>query len=113
MSIEVDVHVPALDNIASGLAAKMAHKVLSKRAAQDMREYAPVDTGALSNETNIMLTNDTITWTVEYASIVYNMDDSHIHTEKNPLARSHWGEVAKQEHMAEWEQVVREELVRW
>lgn len=111
MSIEVDVHVPALDNISSGVAAKMAHKVLFERAAKDMQDYAPVDTGALRD--NVEFTEDTITWTVEYASIVYNMDDSHIHTEKNPLARSHWGEVAKQEHMAEWEQVVREELVRW
>ena len=111
MSISVEVNVAALDNIASGVAAKMAHKVLFERATKDMQDYAPVDTGALRD--NVEFTEDTITWTVEYASIVYNMDDSHIHTEKNPLARSHWGEVAKQEHMAEWEQVVREELVRW
>ena len=111
MSIEVDVHVPALDNIASGLAAKMAHKVLFERATKDMQDYAPVDTGALRD--NVEFTEDTITWTVEYASIVYNMDDSHIRKQKNPLARSHWGEVAKQEHMAEWEQVVSEELQRW
>ena len=111
MSIDVDIHVPALDAIASGTAAKMAHKVLFERATKDMQDYAPKDTGALQE--NVEFTEDTITWTVEYASIVYNMDDSHIHTEKNPLARSHWGEVAKQNHMAEWEQVVREELVRW
>ena len=111
MSIEVDVHVPALDNIASGLAAKMAHKVLFERARADMQEYAPVDTGALKD--SVTWTEDTITWPVEYASIVYNMDDSHIRKQKNPLARSYWGEVAKQEHIAEWEQVVREELVRW
>lgn len=111
MSISVEVNVAALDNIASGTAAKMAHKVLFERATKDMQEYAPVDTGALRD--NVEFTEDTVTWTVEYASIVYNMDDSHIRKQKNPLARSHWGEVAKQEHMAEWEQVVREELVRW
>lgn len=111
MSISVEVNVAALDAIASGTAAKMAHKVLFERARADMQEYAPVDTGALRD--SVRWTEDTITWPIEYASIVYNMDDSHIHTEKNPLARSHWGEVAKQEHMAEWEQVVREELVRW
>ena len=111
MSISVEVNVAALDAIASGTAAQMAHKVLFERARADMQEYAPVDTGALRD--SVRWTEDTITWPIEYASIVYNMDDSHIHTEKNPLARSHWGEVAKQEHMAEWEQVVREELVRW
>lgn len=111
MSIQVDVNVPALDNLASGVAAKMAQKVLFEAASKDMQDYAPRDTGALQE--NVEFTEDTITWTVEYASIVYNMDDSHIHTDKNPLARSHWGEVAKQEHMDEWEQVVAEELERW
>ncbi|MEG2932722.1 MAG: minor capsid protein [Gordonibacter sp.] len=93
----------AIDNTQAALALQVG---------SDSNVHCPEDTSQMRNsmEPASDFKNGNIVWDTDYASDVYNADETSIKTSKNPLARPRWFEVAKEEHLDEWKSIVEEGL---
>lgn len=102
MSVEVEFDLSGLD-AALSQRVRAAQRVLVQTVAEDSSRYVPVRTGELQGSAEPG--EDSVTWTQDYAKYVYNMD--HVVSEGNPEGSPQWFEVAKANHLGEWEDKVR------
>lgn len=88
---------------------KAKQEAFAKRVAFEMRDYVPVDEGTLRDSEPLAsdYESGSIEWQAPYAQRVHDLPQSSIRKTKNPNARSHWPEEAKQERMSPWEQFAR------
>ena len=92
-------------------ASENAKKVLLDDIKADSSEYVPVRTGNLRNYSVVVDVSDgSVSWTTEYAQAVYEMDQDHIVSEGNDKGTGHWFEVAKDNHLDQWIQDVKDAL---
>lgn len=82
------------------------------QVGHDSNVHCAVDSQQTQNSMELAsdFKNGNIIWDTEWASDAYNMDDSRIRKQKNPLARAKWFEVAKQAHLLEWQTIVEDGL---
>lgn len=86
-----------------------AKKVLLDDIKADSSEYVPVRTGTLRNNSVVVDVSDgSVSWTEEYAQAVYEMDQ--VVSKGNDKGTGHWFEVAKENHLDQWIQDVKDAL---
>lgn len=86
-----------------------AKKVLLDDIKADSSEYVPVRTGNLRNDSVVVDVSDgSVSWTAEYAQAVYEMD--HVVSKGNDKGTGHWFETAKENHLDQWIQDVKDAL---
>ena len=86
-----------------------AQKVLLDDIKADSNEYVPVRTGALRKSGKVNVADGTVSWTEDYAQLMYERDNVKGST-KNAKATGHWFETAKSNHINEWIQDVKDAL---
>lgn len=110
MGITIDFHmdISGIEKKFTEQGLSNARMLLCERIQQHCEPLVPKDTGALRMSRSTGSDYKEIKWDTEYAQYVYNFGDVHFTT---PGTCGHWFEVAKQEHLGDWQQVVREALV--
>lgn len=85
---------------------KAKQEAFAERVAFEMRDYVPRDEGTLQDSEALASDYETgnIEWNTPYAQRVHDLPQSSIRKTKNPNARSHWPEEAKNERMSAWEE---------
>ena len=85
---------------------KAKQEAFAERVAFEMRDYVPRDEGTLQDSEALASDYETgnIEWNTPYAQHVHDLPQSSIRKTKNPNARSHWPEEAKNERMSAWEE---------
>lgn len=86
-------------------------EAFAERVAFEMRDYVPLDEGALQGSEDVGRSSDYseghVEWDAPYAQRVHDLPQSSIRKTKNPNARSHWPEEAKGERMDAWGQFAK------
>lgn len=85
-----------------------AKKVLLDDIKADSNEYVPVRTGTLRHSAVVDVSDGSVSWTTEYAQAMYERD--HVGSTKNAKATGHWFETAKENHLDQWTQDVKDAL---
>ena len=85
-----------------------AKKVLLDDIKADSSKYVPVRTGNLLHSAVVDVSDGSVSWTEEYAQAVYEMD--HVVSKGNDKGTGHWFEVAKENHLDQWTQDVKDAL---
>ena len=85
-----------------------AKKVLLDDIKADSNEYVPVRTGTLRHSAVVDVSDGSVLWTTEYAQAMYERD--HVGSTKNAKATGHWFETAKENHLDQWIQDVKDAL---
>lgn len=85
-----------------------AKKVLLDDIKADSNEYVPVRTRKLRRSAVVDVSDGSVSWTTRYAQAMYERD--HVGSTKNPKATGHWFETAKENHLDQWIQDVKDAL---
>lgn len=86
-----------------------AKKVLLDDIKADSSKYVPVRTGNLRDDSVVVdVADGSVSWTAEYAQAMYERD--HVGSTKNDKATGHWFETAKDNHLDQWIQDVKDAL---
>ena len=102
---EIRVDLSGIEKRFSEAALREKQEAFAERVAFEMRDYVPVDSGALQGSEPLASDygSGTIEWNTPYAKYVVEMPESSIKKTKNPKARANWPEAAKSERMDAWE----------
>lgn len=95
-----------LDNLIDDTVMLEIHKLF----AELCEPYVPMNTGKLLSSVNV--TPQYVQYATNYASDVYNRNDSNFNTEKHSLATGHWDKAMMQDRGEEFIQKVKELLIR-
>lgn len=101
VEVTVATDLSGLEAVLSGSAVEAAQALLVQTVREDCSRYVPVREGYLQGNTDT--TEDSVTWTEEYAHHVYNLD--RVISANNPEGRPQWFEHAKSVHLGDWVQV--------
>ena len=101
VEVAVSTDLSSLEAVLSGSAVEAAQTLLVQTVLDDCTRYVPVREGYLQGNTET--SEDSITWTEEYAHHVYNLD--HVISANNPDGHPQWFEYAKGVHLDNWVQV--------
>lgn len=85
-----------------------AKKVLLDDIKADSNKYVPVRTRALRKSAVVDVSDGSVSWTTEYAQLMYERD--RVGSTKNDKATGHWFETAKENHLDQWIQDVKDAL---
>lgn len=85
-----------------------AKKVLLDDIKADSNKYVPVRIGTLRDSWSIDVSDGSVSWTTDYAQAVYEMD--HVVSKGNRNGTGHWFEAAKENHLDQWKQDVKDAL---
>jgi len=85
-----------------------AQYLLDMQVIKDSNLYCPEDVGDLQDSALLGYTNGLVVWDIEYAKNQY-YNDNNKSTDKNPRASMKWFEVAKSNHLKEWENLANAE----
>lgn len=104
----VDSDLSKLHERFSDSATEIAQAAFAQQVGSDSNAHCPVDTQQTqdSMETASDFKAGNIVWDTDWAAIAYSMPDSIIKKSKNPLARSHWFEAAKEERLKDWMSII-------
>ena len=91
--------------------SESAKKVLLDDIKADSSTYVPVRTGTLRKSAVVDVSDGSVSWTTEYAQAVYEMD--HVVSKGNDKGTGHWFEAAKENHLDQWIQDVKDALFSW
>lgn len=85
-----------------------AKKVLLDDIKADSNKYVPVRTGNLLHSAVVDVSDGSVSWTEEYAQAMYERDKRG--STRNDKATGHWFETAKENHIDQWTQDVKDAL---
>lgn len=85
-----------------------AKKVLLDDVKEDSSKYVPVLTGNLLCSAVVDVSDGSVSWTEEYAQAMYERDKRG--STNNDKATGHWFETAKENHIDQWIQDVKDAL---
>lgn len=85
-----------------------AKKVLLDDIKEDSSKYVPVRTGNLLHSAVVDVSDGSVSWTEEYAQAMYERDK--LGSTRNDKATGHWFETAKENHIDQWTQDVKDAL---
>lgn len=85
-----------------------AKKVLLDDIKADSSEYVPVRTRKLLHSVVVDVSDGSVSWTTKYAQAMYERD--HVGSTENDKATGHWFETAKENHLDQWIQDVKDAL---
>lgn len=101
IEVTVETDLSGIERMLGDEAVRSAQALLVQTVLDDCTRYVPVRKGYLQGNTET--TEDSITWTEEYAHYVYNLD--HVISANNPGGQPQWFEHAKRLHLRDWVQV--------
>jgi hypothetical protein len=110
MATVVEIDMSPMESLLADASVAQVGGLLAEVVLADSNEYSPEDTRAMRDSSYADITEPAVVWPKEYAPYVYAMDDSHIHTDKNPNAHSAWVEYAEAEHSDEWAEFAAKQL---
>jgi hypothetical protein len=85
-----------------------AQYLLDMQVIKDSNLYCPEDVGDLQDSALLGYTSGQVVWDIEYAKNQYYSDNNKS-TDKNSRASMKWFEVAKANHLKEWEELANAE----
>lgn len=85
-----------------------AKKVLLDDIKADSSKYVPYRTGTLHDSAVVDVSDGSVSWTTEYAQAMYERDK--VGSTKNDKSTGHWFETAKENHIDQWTQDVKDAL---
>ena len=85
-----------------------AQKVLLDDIKADSNKYVPVRTGKLRDSAVVDVSDGSVSWTTEYAQAMYERD--YVGSTNNAEATGLWFETAKENHLYQWKQDVKDAL---
>ena len=88
-----------------------AEELLGRFVSENAKKVLLDDIKADSNEYHsavVDVSDGSVSWTTEYAQAMYERD--HVGSTKNDKATGHWFETAKENHLDQWIQDVKDAL---
>lgn len=101
-NIQIDLDLAGLDAVLGKANCDRAQEAMTKAFKDYCDDFVPVRTGHLKDSGHVTA-KDEITWTEEYANIVYNMDETR-------SGKPQWCEEAARAHADDLKNVVAEVL---
>lgn len=112
MAAETELDLGPLDELFGAAAMEAAQDEMSSHWRDLMEPHVPIESGALRG--SVTVDGQEITYTEDYANIVYNMDDQATNwtAGKSQDVHSHWGDYAKSLHLGELEEYMARFIMR-
>lgn len=101
-NIQIDLDLSGLDAVLGQANCDRAQEAMTEALLNYCEPYVPERTGALKRSGHVS-GKDEVTWSEEYANIVYNRDSTQ-------TGRPHWAEYAASQHADDLKNVVAEVL---
>lgn len=103
-SCNIKIDLSGIEHRFSPEQMRAKQETFAERVAFEMQDYVPRDEDTLQDSEALAsdYASGHIEWSTPYAQRVHDLPQSSIRKTKNPNARSHWPEEAKNERMGAW-----------